>query len=82
MTKKTLSELTVEKLNKKEHTMNILLIATTFIVLILLGLNIYFLLSNGEMTTSFIIPIALVPILILNVNNIKKIKKELILRNN
>lgn len=76
MKKKKFSEMTVEELIKTQKSFKTVTYLFGVVLLLLFGLNI-FLVANKGFSASNVIPIALLPIFILNMNTLKEIKREL-----
>jgi Flp pilus assembly protein TadB len=74
--KKNFKEMTSEELVKTQKSLKTLTYLFGVVLLLLFGLNI-FLVANKGFSASNVIPIALLPIFILNMNTLKEIKKEL-----
>nr|WP_294780057.1 redox-active disulfide protein 2 [uncultured Flavobacterium sp.] len=74
--KKKFTEMTVEELIKTQKSFKTVTYIFGVVLLFLFGLNI-FLVANKGFSASNVIPIALLPIFILNMNTLKEIKKEL-----
>lgn len=74
--KKNFSEMSNEELIKTQKSLKIVTYLFGVVLLLLFGLNIY-LVANKGFNASNIIPIALLPIFILNMNTLKEMKKEL-----
>ncbi|KAF2511893.1 redox-active disulfide protein 2 [Flavobacterium foetidum] len=74
--KKKFNEMTSEELIKTHKTLKTVTYLFGVILFVLFVLNI-FLVANKGFSASNIIPIALLPIFILNMNTLKEIKKEL-----
>lgn len=70
-----------EDLVKNEKMLKGITYGFAVILLFLLGINIFLVVKKGFGATQ-IVPIALLPILILNLNNLREIKKELKSRKN
>lgn len=80
MNKKNPSELSNEELLKNKKTLEPLTYMLAGALLILFIINIFTAIKKGFGALN-VIPIALLPILILNFKNLAEIKKELKLRN-
>jgi hypothetical protein len=76
MENKKLQELSTEDLQKQEKSLKMLTALLTTALLIVFITALYTTIQKG-FTTLLIIPIALLPIAILNYNNLTAIKKEL-----
>ena len=76
MKKKKFSEMTVEELIKTQKSFKTVTYLFGVVLLLLFVLNI-FLVANKGFSASNVIPIALLPIFILNMNTLKEIKREL-----
>ncbi|AXB56554.1 redox-active disulfide protein 2 [Flavobacterium fluviale] len=74
--KKNFSEMSNEELIKTQKSLKIVTYLFGVVLLLLFGLNIY-LVANKGFNASNVIPIALLPIFILNMNTLKEMKKEL-----
>lgn len=74
--KKNFSEMSNEELIKTQKSLKIVTYLFGVVLLLLFGLNIY-LIANKGFNASNVIPIALLPIFILNMNTLKEMKKEL-----
>ncbi|BDU24809.1 MULTISPECIES: hypothetical protein [unclassified Flavobacterium] len=74
--KKNFNEMTSEELVKTQKSLKTVTYLFGVVLLFLFGLNI-FLVANKGFSASNVIPIALLPIFILNMNTLKEIKKEL-----
>jgi hypothetical protein len=81
MSKKKFSEMTTEELLKSEKSLKGVTYGFAVVLTFLFIINIYIALHKGFSATQ-VIPLALVPILILNLNTLKEIKKELKSRGN
>lgn len=81
MNNKKFSEMTTEELLNSEKTSKITTYAFAVILLFLFVINIFLVFEKG-FGASQVIPIALLPILILNFKTLKEIKKELQSRKN
>jgi hypothetical protein len=75
-----LSTLTVEELEKRAKTTKIASIMLAVIIAIQFGIGIFLTLSKG-FNVFTVIPLAFLPMLIVNFTNIKKIKAEIAKRN-
>ncbi len=75
-----LSTLTVEELEKRVKTTKIASIMLAVIIAIQFGIGIFLTLSKG-FNVFTVIPLAFLPMLIVNFTNIKKIKAEIAKRN-
>ena len=80
MNKKNPSEMSNEELLKTEKTLKPITYLLATCIVFLFALNIYLSFTNG-FSASQVIPIALLPIVIINFNTLKEIKKEIVLRN-
>lgn len=76
MRKQELSALSTEELQKKEKVTKGLTGMLAVALIVLFGLYLYITIQKG-FTPLLILPIALMPILIVNIKNIQSIKKEL-----
>ncbi|PBJ11749.1 redox-active disulfide protein 2 [Flavobacterium sp. ACN6] len=74
--KKNFSEMSNEELIKTQKSLKTVTYLFGVVLLLLFGLNI-FLVANKGFSASNVIPIALLPIFILNMNTLKEMKKEL-----
>ena len=74
--KKNFNEMTTEELSKAQKSLKTVTYLFGVVLLLLFCLNI-FLVANKGFSASNVIPIALLPIFILNMNTLKEIKKEL-----
>ena len=75
-----LKEKTSETLIGELNVFKAITVALIFVMLLLIGVCIYGLLTKENNTVFFtllIIPLALIPILLINAGNMKKIKAEL-----
>jgi len=70
------SEMTTEELIKNQKTLKTVNTIFAVVLLMLFALNVYIVLRKGFSAMN-VVPIALLPILFLNLNNLKEIKKEL-----
>lgn len=70
-----------EDLVKNEKILQGITYGFAVILLFLLGVNIFLVVKKG-FGASQVVPIALLPILVLNLNNLREIKKELKSRKN
>jgi hypothetical protein len=75
-----LSTLTVEELEKRAKTTKIASIMLAVIIAIQFGIGLFLTLSKG-FNVFTVIPLAFLPMLIVNFTNIKKIKAEIAKRN-
>lgn len=75
-----LSTLTIEELKKRAKTTKIASIMLAVIIAIQFGIGIFLTLSKG-FNVFTVIPLAFLPMLIVNFTNIKKIKAEIAKRN-
>ena len=80
MKNKKLEEMTNEELLKYEKMVKPITYILGGALALLFGINIFSFFHNGYSALS-IIPIALLPILIINLSNLKEIKKEKLKRN-
>lgn len=76
MENKKLQELSTEELRKREKTTKLVTYMFAGILLFLFCINIFNSIKKGFSALNAV-PFALLPILLLNVNNLKEIKKEL-----
>lgn len=74
--KKKFNEMTSEELIKTQKSLKTVTYIFGVVLLLLFGINI-FLVANKGFSASNVIPIALLPIFILNMNTLREIKKEL-----
>lgn len=74
--KKNFSDMTSEELVKTQKSLKTVTYLFGVVLLLLFGLNI-FLIANKGFSASNVIPIALLPIFIMNMNTLKEMKKEL-----
>lgn len=70
------SEMTTEELIKKQKTLKTVNSIFAVVLLMLFALNVYIVLRKGFSAMN-VVPVALLPILFLNINNLKEIKREL-----
>lgn len=80
MTEIKLEELSNEELLKREKMIITVTYTLAGMLLLLFGLGIFLTFKKG-FTALTVVPIALLPIVIINIGNIKKIKAERKLRN-
>lgn len=80
MTEVKLEELSNEELLKRERMVTTVTYTLAGMLLLLFGLGIFLTFKKG-FTALTVVPIALLPIVIINLANIKKIKAERKLRN-
>lgn len=71
-----LNELSSEELLKQEKSLKVITYTLAGMLFFLLIINIILTFKKG-FNASFVIPIALLPIVIINLNTLKEIKKEL-----
>jgi len=74
--KRNFDEMTTEELIKTQKSLKTVTYLFGVVLLLLFGLNI-FLVANKGFSASNVIPIALLPIFILNMNTLREMKKEL-----
>lgn len=74
--KKNFNEMTTEELIKTQKSLKTVTYLFGVVLLLLFCLNIFLVVNKG-FSASNIIPVALLPIFILNMNTLKEIKKEL-----
>jgi len=74
--KRNFDEMTTEELIKTQKSLKTVTYLFGVILLLLFGLNV-FLVANKGFSASNVIPIALLPIFILNMNTLREMKKEL-----
>jgi len=70
------SEMTTEELIKNQKTLKTVNTIFAVVLLMLFSLNVYIVLRKGFSAMN-VVPVALLPILFLNINNLKEIKREL-----
>lgn len=75
----SISEMNTEVLKKNYKTMKMVIIILSVFLFIMVGSGIYITLSKGFGAVS-ILPFAFLPLFVLNIVNLKKIKNELITR--
>lgn len=80
MSKKNLSELSNEELLKNEKSLKTITSMLGGAVFLLFIVNIFLAFKKG-FSTMGVIPIALLPIVIVNINSLKEMKKEIKSRN-
>jgi hypothetical protein len=80
MSKKPLSALTNEELIKNEKTLKTMTGMLTGAIVVLIAINIVLAFTKGFSALS-VVPIALLPIVIINFNSLKEMKAELKSRN-
>ncbi|WP_316782541.1 redox-active disulfide protein 2 [Pedobacter frigiditerrae] len=80
MSKKSLSELSNEELLKNEKTLKTITSMLAGAILLLFIVNIFLAFKKGFSALSAV-PIALLPIVIINFNSLKEMKKEIKARN-
>ena len=78
---KNISSLSLKELNKQKELINGVAVGLAIVLFLVFSFNIFLFISNGEMTPLFIVPIALLPILFISLNYVKKIKVEILKRN-
>ena len=76
MKKQLLKEMSNEELLKKEKLLKVFTYTFVGVLVALFLMNIYLSKKTGS-STSLIVPFALFPILIINMNSLKEIKKEI-----
>lgn len=74
-----ISEMNTEMLKKNYKTMKMVIIILSVFLVIMVGSGVYITLSKGFGAVS-ILPFAFLPLFVLNIVNLKKIKNELITR--
>jgi len=74
--KRNFDEMTTEELIKTQKSLKTVTYLFGVVLLLLFGLNV-FLVANKGFSASNVIPIALLPIFILNMNTLREMKKEL-----
>jgi Flp pilus assembly protein TadB len=79
MNKKNPSEMSNEELLKTEKTLKPITYLLAICILFLFVLNLYLSFTKG-FSASHVIPIALLPIVILNFKALKEVKKEIVMR--
>jgi len=77
MKSKSLNEMSAEELLKQEKSIKIATGMLAGMLLLLLVMGIYLTFKKGSYAAFIVIPMALLPIVILNVTSLKKIKSEL-----
>lgn len=80
MAEKKIEDMSNEELLKNEKTISAVTYTLAGMLLLLFGLGIFLTFKKG-FTALTVVPIALLPIVIINFSNIKKIKTERKLRN-
>ncbi|MFN3667394.1 MAG: hypothetical protein ACK4S0_14610 [Sediminibacterium sp.] len=75
----SISEMNTEVLKKNYKTMKMVIIILSVFLVIMVGSGVYITLSKGFGAVS-ILPFAFLPLFVLNIVNLKKIKNELITR--
>lgn len=80
MSKKSLSELSDEELLKNAKTVKMITSMLAGAIFLLFIINIFLAFKKGFSAMS-VIPIALLPIVLVNVNSLKEMKKEIKARN-
>ena len=78
---KNINSLSLKELNKQKELINGVTVGLAIVLIILISFNIFFFISKGELIPLFIVPIALLPILFLSLNYVKKIKVEILKKN-
>ena len=81
MKSKSWSEMSTETLLRQSKTMKIMTGILIGMLLLLFVLNIVMISGKGFNPALMIVPVALLPIVFINVNTVKEIKKELDSRN-
>ncbi|TDO28657.1 redox-active disulfide protein 2 [Sediminibacterium goheungense] len=79
MKSQPIAEMSTEVLKKNYKTMKMVIIILSVFLLIMVGSGVYITLTKGFGAVS-ILPIAFLPLFMLNMVNFKKIKKELTAR--
>ncbi|TKC07948.1 redox-active disulfide protein 2 [Pedobacter polaris] len=80
MSKKNLSELSNEELLKSEKSLKTITAMLAGAILVLFIINVFLAFKKGFSAFS-VIPIALLPIVIVNLNSLKEMKEEIKSRN-
>jgi len=80
MKSKKPAEMTNDELLKNKKTFSAVTYTLAGMLLVLFGMGIYLSIKKGFSALS-VVPIALMPIVIINLNTIKEINKEIKLRN-
>ena len=80
MKSENLKELSVEELLKQQKTIKVVTGSLAGMLIVLLGLGIFLTFQKTSFAAFIVIPIALLPIVILNLTTLNKIKEELNLR--
>ncbi|RZK57782.1 MAG: redox-active disulfide protein 2 [Pedobacter sp.] len=80
MSKKNLSELSDEELLKNAKTVKMITSMLAGAIFLLFIINIFLAFKKGFSSLS-VIPIALLPIVLININSLKEMKKEIKSRN-
>jgi hypothetical protein len=75
-----LSTLTVEELKKRAKTTKVASIMLAIIIALQFGIGVFLTISKG-FNVFTVIPLAFLPMLMVNFSNIKKIKEEIAKRN-
>ncbi len=76
MAKKELNELTIEELKQRAKSIKIVTWFLVVMLLVLFCMTLYQSVRDGEMQILLVVPIALLPIVLFNFGNIKKINSE------
>ena len=79
MNQPPIAEMSTEVLKKNYKSMKTVIIILSVFMVIMVGSGIYITLSKGFGAVS-VLPLAFLPLFILNIVNLKKIKNELITR--
>ncbi|WJS96701.1 redox-active disulfide protein 2 [Flavobacterium johnsoniae] len=74
------SEMTLEELQKKEKMIQAAIYSLVALNIILL-IAVIFLFTKKGFSALFVVPFSMVPIIIVNSNSLKEIRKEITLRN-
>ena len=80
MKSENLKELSVEELLKQQKTIKVVTGSLAGMLIVLLGMGIFPTFQKTSFAAFIVIPIALLPIVILNLTTLNKIKEELNLR--
>ena len=78
---KKIESLTLIKLNKQKELVYPVTIGLAVVLFLNLTLIIYLFIKNGEMTPLFAVPLALLPIVLISADYLKKVKIEINKRN-
>jgi hypothetical protein len=74
---KDLQELSVDQLLKQKKTTELVTGMLAGVLLVLVALNLYNVFNEKQSATSLAVPLALSPIVFINLGRIKKLKEEL-----